>query len=203
MKYDLQIEGMTCLACARTVEQALASAQGVEHAAVSYPTRRATVVAGLKIGSEALREAVARVGYQATVLGDETADTPPPHVTAPAAALSRTSMPTSARLSGEAPDDRSAQYDLLIVGTGGAGVAAAIRASELGASAAIVERADVIGGTCVNVGCIPSKNLIEAAAHYHAARTGFPGLAPCEPQLAWEQVLRQKRELVESLRQQK
>lgn len=96
-----------------------------------------------------------------------------------------------------------AEYDLLIVGTGSAGVAAAIRASELGARTAIVERADVIGGTCVNVGCIPSKNLVEAAHHYHAARTGFPGIAACEPQLAWEQVLQQKRELVESLRQQK
>lgn len=100
------------------------------------------------------------------------------------------------------PDD-AAEYGLLIVGTGSAGVAAAIRASEAGARVAIVERADEIGGTCVNVGCIPSKNLVEAAHHYHAARTGFPGIAACEPRLAWEQVLRQKRALVASLRQQK
>ncbi|HEX7039961.1 MAG TPA: FAD-dependent oxidoreductase, partial [Trueperaceae bacterium] len=58
-------------------------------------------------------------------------------------------------------------YDLLIVGSGGAGMAAAIRASELGATAAIVEGGEVVGGTCVNVGCIPSKYLIEAAHRYH------------------------------------
>ncbi len=102
-----------------------------------------------------------------------------------------------------AVSDGSDLHDLLIIGTGGAGMAAAIRATELGATATIVESAAVVGGTCVNIGCIPSKNLIEAAHHYHAMRTGFPGIAPCEPQLAWDAVLRQKRELVQSLRQQK
>ncbi|MGQ0712325.1 MAG: mercury(II) reductase [Gemmatimonadaceae bacterium] len=94
-------------------------------------------------------------------------------------------------------------YDVLIIGTGGAGMAAAIRASELGATAAIVESADVVGGTCVNVGCIPSKYLIEAAQHYHSARSGFWGTAPCDPRLAWDDVLRRKRELVDTLRREK
>ncbi|HET7275870.1 MAG TPA: mercury(II) reductase [Longimicrobiaceae bacterium] len=97
----------------------------------------------------------------------------------------------------------SSIYDLLIVGTGGAGTAAAIRASELGASVAIVEGAEVVGGTCVNIGCIPSKNLIEAAHHVHVAGSGFPGIQPCDPQLAWKEVLRQKQEIIESLRQEK
>jgi mercuric reductase len=95
------------------------------------------------------------------------------------------------------------EYDLLIVGSGSAGMAAAIRASELGATAAVIEAAEDVGGTCVNVGCIPSKNLIEAAHHYHTARTSFPGIAPCEPQVAWAEVLRQKRQIVERLRQEK
>jgi mercuric reductase len=106
-----------------------------------------------------------------------------------------------------APEDhtrsRGIDYDLLIIGSGSAGVAAAIRASELGATAAVVEQAEVIGGTCVNIGCIPSKNLIEAAHHFHAARTGFPGIAASEPQLAWGEVLAQKRRLVEALRREK
>lgn len=94
-------------------------------------------------------------------------------------------------------------YDLLIVGSGSAGMAAAIRASELGATAAVIEAADVVGGTCVNVGCIPSKYLIEAAQHYHTVRTAFPGIASCEPRLAWAEVLREKRQIVERLRQEK
>jgi mercuric reductase len=82
-------------------------------------------------------------------------------------------------------------------------MAAAIRASESGASVAIVEEANVVGGTCVNIGCIPSKYLIEAAHQYYGARVGFPGIAPCEPQLAWERVLSEKRSLVDRLRQAK
>lgn len=98
--------------------------------------------------------------------------------------------------------DHAVDVDLLVVGTGGAGVAAAIQAASMGATVGVAE-AGLVGGTCVNVGCIPSKNLIEAAAHYHAARSGFPGIAPCEPALDWTAVLRQKHDLVDELRQAK
>ena len=191
MKYEFDIEGMTCLACARTLEQALARVAGVEQASVSYPTKRATVVATDTVDPETLRSVVADAGYRAR--GSDGA-APPRSGAEPS--------PASPGASGNARD-ALVDFDLVIVGSGGAGVAAAIRASELGATAAIVERADVVGGTCVNVGCIPSKNLIEAAHHYHAARMGFPGVAPCSPDLAWARVLEQKRELVASLRQMK
>lgn len=105
--------------------------------------------------------------------------------------------------SGVAPGaDPGADFDLLIIGTGGAGVAAAIQAAGMGAKVAIVE-GGTLGGTCVNVGCIPSKTLIEAAAHVHAARRGFPGVAPCEPAVDWREVVRQKDVLVGELRQAK
>ncbi len=96
----------------------------------------------------------------------------------------------------------AADFDLLIIGTGGAGVAAAIQAAGMGAKVAIVE-GGTLGGTCVNVGCIPSKTLIEAAAHVHAARRGFPGVAGCEPVVDWRQVVRQKDVLVGDLREAK
>ncbi|GLC25274.1 mercury(II) reductase [Roseisolibacter agri] len=95
-----------------------------------------------------------------------------------------------------------ADFDVLIIGTGGAGVAAAIQAAGTGAKVAIVE-AGTLGGTCVNVGCIPSKTLIEAAAHVHAARRGFPGVTPCEPVVDWREVVRQKDALVGELREAK
>ena len=96
-----------------------------------------------------------------------------------------------------------AEYDLLIIGSGAAGVAAAIRASELGGKAAIVEQAERLGGTCVNIGCIPSKYLIEAAQHYHTARTAIPGVQGCTPELAWRELLRRKDEIIEVLRREK
>ena len=96
----------------------------------------------------------------------------------------------------------TADFDLLVIGTGGAGMAAAIQAVGMGGKVAIVE-AGTLGGTCVNVGCIPSKNLIEAAAHYHTARKGFPGIAPCEPTIDWAAIVRHKDDLVGELRQAK
>lgn len=96
----------------------------------------------------------------------------------------------------------ASDFDLLILGTGGAGVAAAIQAAGMGATVGIVE-SETLGGTCVNVGCIPSKMLMEAAAHVHAARRGFPGIAPCEPSVNWREVVRQKDALVEELREAK
>ncbi|MGQ0560738.1 MAG: mercury(II) reductase [Gemmatimonadota bacterium] len=95
-----------------------------------------------------------------------------------------------------------ADFDVVVIGTGGAGVAAAIQAADMGASVGLAE-AGTLGGTCVNVGCIPSKNLIEAAAHYHAARKGFPGIAGCDPSVDWTAIIRQKDELVAGLREAK
>lgn len=67
-------------------------------------------------------------------------------------------------------------YDLAIAGGGSAAFAAAITASELGARVAMVER-DGIGGTCVSIGCIPSKALLRAAEHHHrATRSRFSGI---------------------------
>jgi mercuric reductase len=61
-----------------------------------------------------------------------------------------------------------AEYDLIAIGAGSAAFASAIRATNLGARVAIIER-NSIGGTCVNVGCIPSKNLLAASETYHYA----------------------------------
>src|SRR3546814_10877590 len=68
-------------------------------------------------------------------------------------------------------------YDVAVVGAGSAGFSAAITAAELGAKVALVGQG-VIGGTCVNVGCVPSKTLIHAAEAVHGGRaaTRFPGL---------------------------
>jgi mercuric reductase len=185
MKLELRFRGMTCLSCARHVEEALKAVPGVRSAHASYPTQRGTVTVDEGVDPDALVAAVERAGYGAEIV-DEPGGAERPAVATP-----------------EANGGEGAVYELLIIGTGGAGVSAAIRASELGVGAAIVEGGEVVGGTCVNVGCIPSKYLVEAAAHYHAARTAFPGIRPCEPHLAWAAVLRRKREIVEGLRQEK
>ncbi|WP_208027879.1 mercury(II) reductase [Rhabdothermincola sediminis] len=93
------------------------------------------------------------------------------------------------------------RFDLIAVGSGGAAFAAAIRAHDLGASVAIVERATV-GGTCVNVGCVPSKALLAAAdAVWHARHPRFAGVPATSGGVDLAAIQAQKRHLVGELRQ--
>lgn len=64
-------------------------------------------------------------------------------------------------------------FDLIIIGGGPAGYTAAIRAGQLGLKVACIEKRKTLGGTCLNVGCIPSKALLETSEHYYQARTKF------------------------------
>lgn len=197
MKLEMRFEGMTCRDCAKNLEKALRAVPGVESVEVGYPSKSGTLTASDQVSREDLLRTVEKTGYRVEFVGDS----------ADAAVRLPESLPSQPRdpprAVAQRPEDGGLDYDLLVVGTGGAGTAAAIRASELGATVAIVEGADVVGGTCVNVGCIPSKYLIEAAHHYHTARTPFPGIGSRDPQLAWAEVLRQKREIVDTLRQEK
>ncbi len=66
-------------------------------------------------------------------------------------------------------------YDLVIIGAGPGGYVCAVRAAQLGLATALVEKRSTLGGTCLNVGCIPSKALLESSELYAAARQGFAG----------------------------
>ena len=65
-------------------------------------------------------------------------------------------------------------YDLIVIGTGPAGYVAAIRAAQLGLKVATIEKRSTPGGTCLNVGCIPSKALLHASEFFDEANTSFP-----------------------------
>lgn len=91
-------------------------------------------------------------------------------------------------------------FDLVILGSGSTAFAAAIRAAELGKSAAMTEMR-TLGGTCVNRGCLPSKNLIEAARIvWEAAHPRYPGLAPAKMDVNFAELIAQKQEVVETYR---
>ena len=63
-------------------------------------------------------------------------------------------------------------YDLIVIGAGPGGYVAAIRAAQLGLKTACVESRETLGGTCLNVGCIPSKALLHASEIFHEAQSG-------------------------------
>jgi len=95
-------------------------------------------------------------------------------------------------------------YDLAVIGAGSAGFSAAITAADQGAHVALIGHG-TIGGTCVNIGCVPSKTLIRAMESIHQAGAAqrFAGIAAAGRVDDWRAVVRQKDELVAGLRQAK
>ncbi|HVV31602.1 MAG TPA: FAD-dependent oxidoreductase, partial [Vitreimonas sp.] len=94
-----------------------------------------------------------------------------------------------------------ANYDLVIIGGGPGGYNCAIRAGQLGLKTAIIEKRGKLGGTCLNVGCIPSKALLHASDYYEAARKTFPslGLNVGSVSLDMAQFMKQKDDAVDGL----
>ena len=102
------------------------------------------------------------------------------------------------------PTVANGRFDLAVIGAGSAGFSAAITAAELGAQVALVGHG-TIGGTCVNVGCVPSKTLIRAVETLHQARAAsrFEGIEARSDVTDWRALVAQKDELVAGLRQAK
>src|SRR5690554_1565581 len=65
------------------------------------------------------------------------------------------------------------KYDVTVIGSGPGGYVSAIRCAQLGLKTAIIEKYDTLGGTCLNVGCIPSKALLDSTEHYYNAVNNF------------------------------
>ncbi|MTB51630.1 dihydrolipoyl dehydrogenase [Lewinella sp. W8] len=91
------------------------------------------------------------------------------------------------------------QYDVTVIGSGPGGYVAAIRAAQLGLKTAIVERYNSLGGTCLNVGCIPSKALLDSSEHYHAAHEKFAehGIKISNLGVDMPQMIKRKNEVVD------
>jgi dihydrolipoamide dehydrogenase len=93
------------------------------------------------------------------------------------------------------------RYDLVVIGAGPGGYVAAIRAAQLGMTVACVDRRAALGGTCLNVGCIPSKALLDSSELFYLAkhRFGLHGIGVGEPALDLGRMLRRKDEVVKGL----
>lgn len=92
------------------------------------------------------------------------------------------------------------KYDVVVIGSGPGGYVAAIRCAQLGMKTAIIEKYDVLGGTCLNVGCIPSKALLDSSHHYEEAMKTFNdhGIEiPGEIKLNFKKMIERKSSVVE------
>ena len=90
------------------------------------------------------------------------------------------------------------KYDTTVIGSGPGGYIAAIRCAQLGLKTAIIERYPTLGGTCLNVGCIPSKALLDSSEHYHNSLKHFDkhGIETDGVRLNWPSMLARKDEVV-------
>ncbi|HHS93827.1 MAG TPA: FAD-dependent oxidoreductase, partial [Rhodobacterales bacterium] len=91
-----------------------------------------------------------------------------------------------------------ADYDVIIIGAGPGGYVSAIRCAQLGLKTAVIEGRETLGGTCLNVGCIPSKALLHASHMLHEAQHNFTamGLMGKSPSVNWEKMLEYKESVV-------
>ena len=173
----VDVRGMTCEHCERTVAEALRDA-GFDVTDVDWRRGQATGTPTASFSEEAAAAALAERGYTLAGVHTQTA----------------TSTNTG---------DDDTDYDLVVIGSGSAAFAAAIKARDLGASVALIEKGTV-GGTCVNIGCVPSKALLRPAELYwHAGHHPFPGLHIETDGVDLASLVAQKDELVATLRKAK
>lgn len=169
----LNITGMTCDHCARTAQHALNTLPGVS-SFVSFAEGEAQIETLGEVDTALLLNAVESKGYGATLLAED---------------------------DGRATDASNEKLKVAIIGTGSAAFAAAIKAVEEDAEVTIIEGGEVIGGTCVNVGCVPSKIMIRGAHIAHLqAHHGFEGIALNRPPIDRATLVRQQQARVEELR---
>lgn len=170
----VDISGMTCDHCAHSIEQLFNGKKGVFRTKVSYQAGRG------------------EFSYN-------------PETTNPKDIVATINQTKNYRAKiSSSSDNGSNHHDLIIIGGGSAATAAAIRANELGLSTLLVNAGLPIGGTCVNVGCVPSKFLIRAAESVHnGSYSSFTGILPSRPSVDFKKIIEEKKALVSVLRQKK
>ena len=172
--YELRVTGMTCDHCARTVEEALLGVAGVQRSNVSYGDGKARVEVQDTVGSAVLVATIKAKGYGAELLERGG------NVTTGGSPKVRSFIgPITGLLGPKAPAGTPQTLQVAIIGSGGAAFAAAIRAADESAQVTLIERG-ITGGTCVNVGCVPSKIMIRSAhiAHLRQVSPFDAGIPP-------------------------
>jgi mercuric reductase len=190
----LQISGTTCDSCAAHVERGLVKALGVRSARVSCATGTAQLAMASGTPLVALTSAAASLGCCA-VLTDS-----PPTSTGGSLLDNTLGLPGGgAKAAGEA-----GALHVAVIGSGGGAMAAALKAVELGARVTLIERG-TLGGTCVNVGCVPSKIMIRAAhvAHLRRQSPFDAGIVASRTAIDRARLLAQQQGRVDELRQAK
>lgn len=172
---DVEIAGMTCDHCAVSIEKRFKGKKGIVNKRINYGEKKGTFIYDPALISK--HDIIETINASKTyrVLG---------HSNGNGAGKNH--------------------FDLIIIGGGSAAFSAAIKAEELGLSTLMVNAGLPFGGTCVNVGCVPSKTVIRSAeAAYHASHSNFAGVKPKGVDIDFARVIKDKKQLVATLQQKK
>lgn len=174
-----KITGMHCDGCVVTVKKALGQLTGINRISIdSWKNGNAEIQASPTVDNGDIEKAVKNAGYSIDIEQEI--------------------------MQGNGSTAGDFDYDLIIIGGGSAAFAAALRASELGKKTLMINDGLPTGGTCVNVGCVPSKTLIRTAeAFYRSRHTPFESVQTNGSTFDFKKAIEQKRALVEKLRQKK
>ncbi len=174
----LKIKGMTCAGCASGIEKKINAFDGVK-IVVSYVEGIGWLTVSGNMAIETLVGIIKEKGYQVTELEFDN---------------NVGSNPVSISKQGR-------QLHVAIIGTGSAAFACAIKAVENAAKVTLIERNSIIGGTCVNIGCVPSKIMIRAAHIVHLQKNHhFRGIKKIQPIIDRKRLLTQQQARVDELR---
>ncbi len=178
-KIQFNIEGMTCDHCAVSIEKRFEKKKGINSKSVSYKDGLGTFEYNPDLIGEDEIIATINQGNQFKVKDE----------------IGRTE---------ESESNGNENYDLIIIGGGSAAFSASTTAADLGLSVLMVNAGLDIGGTCVNVGCVPSKYLIRSAEQiYRAQNSPFMGVSSANPIIDYKTIIREKKELVSTLQKKK
>jgi mercuric reductase len=175
----LDITGMTCDHCATSIEQRFEGKKGVLSKSVNYSDQKGTFTFDpAQIDQEEIVKTIDDSGHYQVKrnIGEN---------------------------NGTGTGGNN-QFDLIIIGGGSAAFSASSTAAEMGLSVLMVNAGLDIGGTCVNVGCVPSKFLIRNAEQIHKANgSPFRGVSSVKPTIDYKSIIKEKKELVSALQKKK
>ena len=189
-KIKINVDGMTCEHCVTSLNKAVNKVKGVVKVDTSLAKKESLILAADDIKVEDIKKSIENAGYKP--LSHETVN------------VSETELEKSGTETGNAAEKKhNYDYDLIVIGGGSAAFSAAIKFADEGKKVCVIENW-IIGGTCLNRGCVPSKHLLEAARiYYEPLSNKFKGIETKQARIDVKELIKVKTELLDSLREMK
>ena len=189
-KIKINVEGMTCEHCVTSLNKAVNKVRGVIKVDTSLAKKESLILAADDIKVEDIKKSIENAGYKP--LSHEAVN------------VSEAELEASGTETGNSAEkNHNYDYDFIVIGGGSAAFSAAIKFADEGKKVCVIENW-IIGGTCLNRGCVPSKHLLEAARiYYEPINNKFKGIETKQGRIDVKELIKVKTELLDELREMK